>query len=224
MRRPFVLAALAVCSLAAPASAQVLGLPVYNHGVGSGISVNGDVAYPNDEHFDAEGTVYAVTGAMALGPIGLTATMASSSPHEGESHSTFGGTANFKLFGGPLIPIGVNFQAGAAWTTIPGANFGGVGDLDIISVPVGIGVSATIPTPGVSIKPWIAPRMQYTRSTGDVDDSATDFGLSAGVNLGLLMGLNARVAYDYINTDTGRPTTWSFGLGWNFNVPGLPGI
>jgi opacity protein-like surface antigen len=223
MRRSFVSVVIAGSFLAAPLSAQVPGLPVYNHGVGSGISINGDIGFPNDESLDADGTVYAVTGAFALGPIGLTATMASASPDGGESHGSFGGTANFKLFGGPLIPIGINFQAGAAWTTIPGANIGGT-DLDVLSVPVGVGVALSIPTPGLSIKPWIAPRMQMTRTSGAVDDTATDFGLSAGVNFGLLMGFNARVAYDYYSHDGTKPSTWSIGAGWNFNVPGVPGI
>jgi len=224
MRRSSLLALLAASVLSTTAQAQILGLPVYNHGVGSGISANGDIPFPNDKHIDANGTVYAVTGGASLGPIGLTATFANSAPDGGDSHNAFGATANFKLFGGPLLPIGINLQAGAAWTTIPGANIGGT-DLDVVSVPVGIGITASIPTPGLSIKPWIAPRVQYTRSTGDLDDSETDFGLSAGINFGLLMGLNGRVAYDYVNANNDtKPSTWSFGLGWNFNVPIVPGI
>jgi opacity protein-like surface antigen len=223
MPRSFASTAIALSLLAAPLGAQVPGLPVFNHGVGSGISVNGDIGFPNDQGVDRNGTVYGVTGALALGPVGLTATMASGAPEDGESHSSFGATANFKLFGGPLIPIGINFQAGASWTTIPGANVGGT-DLDIVSVPVGVGVSLSIPTPGLSIKPWIAPRLQMTRTTGGLDDTQTDFGLSAGINFGLLMGLNARVAYDYYTHDDIKPSTWSIGAGWNFNVPGLPGI
>ena len=218
MRRSLSSVIIAGSFLAAPLGAQVLGLPVYNHGVGSGISVNGDIGFPNDKSLDANGTVYGVTGAFDVGPLGLTATMASGASEGGDSHTSFGGTANFKLFGGPLIPIGISFQAGAAWTTIPGAN------LDVLSVPVGVGIALSIPTPGLSIKPWIAPRMQMTRTSGAVDDTATDFGLSAGVNFGLLMGFNARVAYDYYSHDDIKPSTWSIGAGWNFNVPGVPGI
>lgn len=223
MRRSLSSVIIAGSLLAAPLRAQVLGLPVYNHGVGSGISINGDIGFPNDKGLDRNGTVYGVTGAFDVGPIGLTATMASGSPDGGDSHASYGGTANFKLFGGPLIPIGISFQAGAAWTKIPGANIGGT-DLDVLSVPVGVGVALSIPTPGLSIKPWIAPRMQMTRTSGAVDDTSTDFGLSAGVNFGLLMGLNARVAYDYYSHDGTKPSTWSVGAGWNFNVPGVPGI
>src|SRR5688572_8174277 len=101
MRRPFSSLVVVTSLLAAPLGAQVPGLPVFNHGVGSGISVNGDIGFPNDENFDADGTVYGVTGALAVGPVGLTATMASGSPDDGESHGSFGATANFKLFGGP---------------------------------------------------------------------------------------------------------------------------
>ncbi|MGH7732571.1 MAG: outer membrane beta-barrel protein, partial [Gemmatimonadales bacterium] len=55
--------------------------------------------------------------------------------------------------------------------------------------------------------------------------SQTKFGLSAGVNLGLSMGLMIRVAYDTYKYDTGAgtvsPSTFSVGVGYNIHVPGL---
>ena len=66
--------------------------------------------------------------------------------------------------------------------------------------------------------------MQYTRTSGAADDSETNFGISAGVNLGLIGGINGRVAYDYVKSGDLKPGTLSVGLGWNFNVPVVPGI
>ncbi|HSC58998.1 MAG TPA: outer membrane beta-barrel protein, partial [Gemmatimonadales bacterium] len=55
--------------------------------------------------------------------------------------------------------------------------------------------------------------------------SQTKFGLSAGVNLGLAMGLTIRAAYDTYKYDVAgtsfSPSTFSVGVGYNFHVPGL---
>jgi hypothetical protein len=70
--------------------------------------------------------------------------------------------------------------------------------------------------------------MQYWRTSGSADDSQTKFGISAGVNLGLIGGINGRIAYDQITLDQGgtdvKSKVFSVGLGWNFNVPVVPGI
>jgi hypothetical protein len=221
MRRTSV--ALAVLSLVAlPASAQVAGLPVFNSGVNSGISLNADFGFPNEAA--GKGKAWGLTAGAALGPIGVTATYASDKPEGASDASTWlGATANLKLFGGPLVPISVNGQVGLGYNS---EDVGLPEDLKTINVPVGIGIALNVPTPGLSIKPWIAPRMQYHRTSGAVDDSETKFGISAGVNLGLVGGINARVAYDYLNTDVGgsKPSVFSVGVGYNFNIPVVPGM
>ena len=190
--------ALASVALAAPASAQVAGLPVFNSGIGTGIGINADVGFPNQDA--GKGSAYGLTGSVGLGPLGITATVASRKPNGASSSTTWlGGTVNMKLFGGPLIPITVNAQVGAGFASLTGLGFGGT-DQKYLSVPVGIGIIANIPSPALSIKPWIAPRMQYTRVNSSAasasSSSQTKFGLSAGVNLGLAMGRSFRVAYD----------------------------
>lgn len=220
MRRTSV--ALAVLSLVAlPASAQVAGLPVFNSGVNSGISLNFDYGKPNEDA--GKGSAWGLTGGLALGPVGLTATYAKSSPDVGDDSNWLGATANLKLFGGPLIPVSVNGQVGLGYSQQDGAGPGGT-DLKMVNVPVGIGFALNVPTPGLSIKPWIAPRMQYMRTSGGIDDSQTKFGISAGVNLGIVGGINARVAYDYLKLDGTKPSTFSFGVGYNFNIPVVPGM
>ena len=220
MRRTSV--ALAVLSLVAlPASAQVAGLPVFNSGVNSGISLNFDYGKPNEDA--GKGSAWGLTGGLALGPVGLTATYAKSSPDVGDDSNWLGATANLKLFGGPLIPVSVNGQVGLGYWNIKDGFAPGV-DLKTVNIPVGVGIALNVPTPGLSIKPWIAPRMQYTRTSGDTDDSETNFGISAGVNLGLVGGINGRIAYDQITVNDVKSKVFSVGLGWNFNIPVVPGM
>lgn len=220
MRRSLLTALATTALVAAPASAQVAGLPVFNSGVNSGITLNADYGKPNADA--GKGHTLGFTGGIGLGPIGFTATYATNKP-EGASDAAkwLGATANLKLFGGPLVPISVNAQVGLGYNS---QDVGLPEDLKTISVPVGLGIAANLPTPGLSIKPWIAPRMQYMRTSGAADDHQTKFGLSAGVNLGLVGGIQARVAYDYLKLDNTKPGSFSVGVGYNFNVPVVPGI
>lgn len=216
--RSKLLAAVALASAvgAAPAAAQVAGLPVFNSGVGTGIGIYADAGFPNADA--GKGHTYGLTGTVGLGPLGITATVASNKPDGGTSDTWLGATANIKLFGGPLIPVSVNAQVGAGFAS----NIQG-GGIDVINVPFGLGIVANIPSPALSIKPWIAPRMEYMRvKNGSGTNSQTKFGLSAGVNLGLAMGLTIRAAYDTIKLDGGlSPSTFSIGVGYAIHVPGL---
>lgn len=227
MRRTATSAIAALVLAAAPARAQVLGLPVYNSGVNSGISLNADYGFFSTDPESVEAKTIGLTAGAALGPIGFTATYASLNPETGDNQSSLGATANLKVFGGPLIPVSVNAQVGLGYWQ--DADFFGPGlDRKNVNIPVGLGIALNIPTPGLSIKPWIAPRMQYYRTSGDVDDSQTKFGISAGVNLGLVGGINARVAYDQITWDVGatdvKNKVFSVGVGYNFNLPVVPGM
>lgn len=220
--RSKLLAAVAFASVAvaAPASAQVAGLPVFNSGVGTGIGINADAGFPNADA--GKGHTYGLTGSVGLGPLGITATVASNKPDGGTSDTWLGATANMKLFGGPLIPITVNAQVGAGYAS----DIQGGGGKQL-NVPFGLGIVANIPSPALSIKPWVAPRMEYFRfENGGTTSTQTKFGVSAGVNLGLAMGLQVRLAYDTIKLDnplggTLSASTFSVGVGYAIHVPGL---
>ena len=133
---------------APPLAAQVRGLPVMNNGVPRGILVAGDVGFPNDAA--GGGTTYAVTGAIGLGMLGFTATLGGTELDGGTSTSAYGGTANLRVIGGPLVPFFVNLQAGVGYADLDG--------LKMTHVPVGVGVGLTIPLPIFGLKPWFAPR------------------------------------------------------------------
>ena len=211
--RSTLLAALAFASvaIAAPAAAQVGGLPVFNDGIGTGLGINADVGFPDAAA--GKGTVYGLTGSVGLGPLGFTATVASQKPQGASSSNTWiGATANLKLFGGPLIPVSVTAQLGAGYTS-PSTG------VNIVNVPVSVGIAVKIPSPALSIKPWIAPRMEYVKVTNPLlpggSAHSTKFGMSAGVDLGLMMGLGIRVAYDYYKPDTGAQSIFSVGAGFH---------
>ncbi len=204
------IAALAAPLLPAPPlGAQVPRLPVLNNGVPRGFLVAADVGFPNDAA--GGGETYALTGGLGLGALGFTATLASTTPDGGNGASAeFGGTANLRVIGGPLVPFFVNLQAGVGYADADG---GGT-----THVPAGVGVGVTIPLPVFGLKPWFAPRWDYTSisTTGSGNRTESAFAYSAGLDIAFIIGLGLRVAYDDVNLSGGNPTTWSLGAKWSF--------
>lgn len=213
MRRLFAGSFLFVLTVSAgPALAQNPGLPVVNSGVSSGLTLAADVGFPSDDA--GGGTAFGGTGKVGLGPLGLSATISSYKPDGGESHTSVGGTVNWKVFGGPLIPFAVTLQAGAAHTSL--------GGVTMWHFPVGLGLSAKIPTTVVGIKPWIAPRLDVTRVSNGTSHTESDFGFSAGVEISMLSGLGFHAAYDRVSADGGSPSVFAIGVHYGLNLPGLP--
>jgi hypothetical protein len=211
--------ALVVTMSGQPASAQVRGIPVYNNGIPSGIALYGDVGFPNQDA--GKGTAFAVSGRAGFGPFGATAMLATFNPQgAGDNDLCVGATLNYKLFGGPLIPLSVTLQGGIGYSKpdlglLPG-------DEDELRFPVGLGFALTIPNPMVAIQPWLAPRVDITRvSGGGLSDTETAFGLSGGVELNLLSGFGVHAAYDRVFADGGDPGIFGFGAHYAFRIPGL---
>lgn len=213
--KAIVTSATLVLTLAATAGAQNPGLPVYNSGFGTGLTLAGDVGFPGDNA--GGGTAFGLTGKVGLGPLGVSATISRWKPDGfDESNTSLGGTVNLKLFGGPLIPFAITAQAGAARTKID--------DVSLYHFPIGVSFAARIPTTVIGIKPWIAPRIDIARISGIPGvDAQTDsnFGFSAGVELNLLSGLGFHAAYDYVKVDGGSETIFGVGLHYGLNIPGL---
>ena len=194
-------------------AAQVAGLPVRNAGIGTGIGIAADVGFPNTD--GGKGIAIGATGAIGLGPLGVTATVATWNPKgPGGSVESVGATGNLKIFGGPLIPVSVTLHAGAArFKSGPATSW---------HLPVGVGLALTIPNPVFSIKPWLAPRLDISRTkiaagatTPSTSDTETDFGISGGVDFGFLSGLAVRVMYDRVSAGGGHtPSVLSLGLGF----------
>lgn len=202
------------------AEAQVRGIPVYNAGVPRGIGVYGDVGFPNDEA--GGGTGYAVTGRAGFGVFGATAMLSSHNPDgPGDSDLSVGATLNYRIFGGPLVPLAVTLQGGIGYakpddTALP--------DLDSqLRFPIGVGFALTIPNPVLAIKPWLAPRIDIVRSSFEDADAETnsEFGLSGGIELNTLGGFGVHATYDAIFADGGTPGVFGIGAHYTFRVPGL---
>lgn len=223
--KQFVLGALMAAALvvsgSASAGAQVRGIPVYNAGIPRGVGVFGDVGFPNDEA--GGGTAYAVTGRAGFGPLGATAMLSTYNPDgPGDSDLSVGATLNYRLFGGPLVPLAVTLQGGIGYAK-PDA--GALPDLDVTQLrfPLGVGFALTIPNPVLAIKPWLAPRLDIVRTSGDGFDAETDseFGLSGGLELNTLSGFGIHASYDAIFSEGGTPGVFGVGAHYTFRVPGL---
>lgn len=201
---------------AAPAAAQVPGLPVFNSGVTRGVMAAVDVGFANDDA--GGGNTFAGTVSWGMSRLMLSGTIASRNPDGGDAAVALGGTGNLHLVGGPLSPLSVTLQVGVAgWSQDVGTE-----DVSFLHVPVGIGVGLVIPSPAVSLKPWIAPRLDLAKA--DLlpeDDWESNFGLSAGLDVALIGGYGLRAAYDRVFADGAEPSTFSIGVNYVFSLPGL---
>ncbi|HEX2220622.1 MAG TPA: hypothetical protein VHG35_17620 [Gemmatimonadales bacterium] len=216
-----IIALLGVVMTAPSAAAQVRGIPVYNVGVPRGIGVYGDVGFPNDEA--GGGTAYAVTGRGGFGLFGATAILSTYNPDgPGDSDVSVGATLNYRLFGGPLVPLAVTLQGGVGYAK---PEDGTLPDLDVTELrfPVGVGFALTIPNPILAIKPWLAPRLDIVRRSAEGADAETDseFGLSGGLELNTLGGFGLHATYDAVFADGGTPGVFGIGAHYTFRVPGL---
>ena len=193
--------------VAAPAAAQVLGLPVVNSGVPTGVNLAADVGFSNVDAGKA--TTIGASATVGLGFIGVTGTIARYTPKGGDGIWIPGVSGTLRLLGGPLIPLRVMVQGGISqWT---------IANVTQTHLPVSIGLAATIPTPGFAIKPWVAPRIDVVRTSSPQlsgTDTEARFAISGGVELSLLSGVSLRATYDKVSARIGKPAILSFGLGF----------
>jgi hypothetical protein len=208
-------ASLVVSGLAQRATAQVTGLPVHNSGISSGLSIGGEVGFPDADY--GKGTAFGGRAALGLGPFGISAVVSSYNPKgPGGSHTGLGGYLNLKVFGGPLIPLSVTLQGGAEYVKNGGAK--------VVHAPIGLGIALKIPNPALAIKPWIAPRVDIARVSGSgiSTKTTTKFGLSGGIDFSLLGGLGFGAAYDRLWAGSGlNPSVFSAGVSYTLKIPGL---
>ena len=206
---------------AAPLLAQNPGLPVYNLGVPRGIGLYGDLGFPNDAA--GKGTAYGATARAGFGDIGVTATLSALNPKgPAGSDLSVGGTLNYRLLGGPLVPLSVTLQAGVSYAK-PGEGLLPSNEVTAYHFPIGIGFALVIPNPVLAIRPWLAPRVDIaTTKVGGTSSTDTNFGLSGGLEFNLLNGFGIQAAYDRVFAkDVADPGTFGVGAHYTFRVPGL---
>ncbi len=219
------LALLAAAALAGGRlDAQVFGLPVRNAPVPTGLTLAADLGFPNGD--GGNGWAVGASGAIGLGPLGVSGAVARLDPRAGSALTSAGASATLRIFGGPLIPLAVTAQAGAAYGSQELTGLGGsYADTraKYWHFPVGIGIGLTIPNPVVAIKPWIAPRLDITRASfpagAGTDDTESHFGISGGIDLSFLNGVGIRAMYDRVQAGGGdTPAIVSLGLSYGLRV------
>ena len=219
MRRGMLLV-VAATALAVRLAAQGPALPVMNAGVPRGFTLGSMIGFAND----GGGTGLGVSGLIGLRRFGIGGFVSRISGSEFGGYQSAGGSLTAKVLGGPLVPVAVTLQAGVGYFR---------NHLDDASdeqsttwhIPVGLGISWTIPRPGVALKPWIAPRVDHTRQTVDpgagapsVSSGTSDFGLSGGIIFGLANGVGIDLAMDRVFAAgvTPKPTVVGVGLHYTF--------
>ncbi len=199
----------------APLAAQWAGMPAWNNPKGgTGVTVAGDVGFPNSNL--GEGTAFGARATFGLANIDLTAGISSWSPKDaGASTTSFGGVADFRAIGGSLVPVALNIQLGAttssaittATDTVP----------KMTNIITGAGLSVNVPTPGLTIEPYVSISNRWHVQSGG--STLSNFGWVIGANLGFgMMGLH--IAYDSEKLDNGS-TAGVVGVGahYSFKAP-----
>ena len=203
--------------LATPAAAQWLGEPAWNDPTaGTGFTIYGDYSRPNSN----AGGVTAFGGRVALGAGIFTLTVGVSSWDPdlvSQRLLSVGGTVGFRLIGGSLIPVAVNLQLGgghsfeitSATTTLPLQTM----------LHAAVGLSVPLPTPVVSIEPFVSPGIRYHHYSNvapGAPDHEVHFGWVIGGNVGV-GPIGIHVAYDSEKFDDGT-THGVFGIGANLGL------
>jgi hypothetical protein len=209
MKRLLTIAGLTVLC-AAPATAQFLGMPVWNSPKGgTGVTISGDMGLPSAEA--GKGTAFGGRATLGLANLSITAGLSTWTP-EGfdEAITSFGGNAAFRVIGGSLMPVAINLIAGAAHSAESGT---GISTRpSSTSIIAGAGVSAGLPTPGISIEPYVSLTNRWVAASGDTESA---FGVTFGANLGFGM-LGVHLAYDTVSE--GGASASIFGVGAHFSL------
>jgi len=211
MKREWLLVALAI-GAAAPASAQLIGMPVWNSpSGGTGLTISGDYGKPDNN--GGSGSAFGGRATLGLGTLSVTAGLASDKPSGGSSVTSYGGDLAFRVIGGPLVPVKINIQGGAAHASVSGVGY--------TNVTGAVGIGVTLPMPGISIEPYISPGIRYQKvgSIGPIAGaSSTNFGFAVGANVGFGM-LGVHLAYDLTKVSGGNVGIFGIGVHLALKVP-----
>lgn len=193
--------------LAGPAAAQAPGFPVYGGGFAPMLDLEGIIGIPGSTSPTGGGVALGARGTVAVGRVGVSAMVGRLFASGNTPDATvYGAMAGAKLVGDALSPFSLYLQGGVGTRTFD------VPDRERLEFPVGVAASLVIPTPIVSVKPWVAPRAHVIRTTADGDTtSATEFAVGAGIDLTLIGGMALRAAYDRI-ADLDGTLGFSFAL------------
>lgn len=223
-----LIAAAALLVTASPMAAQNFGNPVYVPiGTGTGINIAGDYgrglndASLKTNYFGGRatlgvGNLYVMAG---VGSVKLDSALSGGA----ESKLSYGGTVGFHILRLPMTPVKVSAQVGAGYYKL--------NTYKQLDLPIALAVGLSLPTPGLGITPWIAPRLHVRyQDTGAATETKARWGASGGLNATIGI-IGVHLAVDYLNVPvpdglTGSSSDyspWTFGAGLNLglSVPGL---
>jgi len=206
--------ALALAAFAAPAAAQLSGLPAYNYAPAPvGVTVSGMFGKGLN---DASGKTSSVGGMLTYGAnmfwVGAGASYFDMSGG-GLKAVSFGGNVGVNLPLGESLPVKVAVVAGLGYMSKSG--------FKTMTVPAGVTLALKVPASGMTVVPWISPGLRYLRAdAGEGWASTTKFGGSGGISFGLPMGVGFDIALDYTNVSGGSPLLFGGGLHYTFKTGG----
>jgi len=203
-----VLAAIAFA--ATPVAAQWAGMPVWNSPKGgTGVTISGDFASNNPDA--GGGSAFGARASVGIGTLSLTAGLASyDSDVATDKITSFGATAGFRVIGGSLLPVSLNLQAGVGRT---GDVKTPIDTAAVTTLTGSVGVGVSVPTPGISIEPYLSLGIRRY-SAGGTNDSNFGWTLGANASFGMI-GLH--VAYDS-ESQGGGSTAGIFGVGVHISL------
>ena len=223
-----LIAAAALLATASPVAAQNFGNPVYVPiGTGTGINIAGDYALGlNDASLKT--SYFGGRATLGVGNFYVMAGVGSVKPDSAlsagaESKLSYGGTLGFHIIRLPMTPVKVSAQLGAGYYSL--------NTYKQLDLPIAVAVGVSLPTPGLGITPWIAPRFHVRyQDTGAATQTKTRWGASGGVNAAIgIIGVHLAVDYLNVPVPEGLPgsssdySPWTFGAGLSLglSVPGL---
>ncbi len=232
-------AVLALGLVSSSAAAQLATMPVsFSPQGGPGVTVGADFGFGlnDDAKYVTGQTPIAYGGHVRLGlpKFYVTVRAAQVNPRGptgttfADKEISFGGDLAVNILNAPLLPVALSIQGGVGYT-----KFGtGLSEQKVLDVPIGVGIAINVPNPAVNVEPWAAPRIHINRvEVGADTQTRTGFGVSAGLNLGLPMGLGFHVAADWVrlprktsgslNLPEEKRLTAGLGVHYTFTVPSL---
>jgi len=145
----------ALAAAASPLAAQAPMVPLHGGPIQPGAELSVTVGFPDDDVAELRGTSYAASFGYGFGRLGIAATAGTFDAEEGRSRRTLGALATLHLYGdGITTPLTLGLFGGAGWMAESD-----VADDMVRHFPVGATAALTIATPVLSIRPWLAPRL-----------------------------------------------------------------
>ena len=197
------------------ANAQIAGNPVYGVTPGTGVTINGDFGRGlNDE----SGKTNFFGGRVIVGTPAASFWAGGGVVKNGTSEVSFGGGASVHLLKGPAVPVSVSAQAGVGMMK--------VGDMTILNGTLGPVFTFDVPSPTLTVQPWVSPRLHLRRMSGGLlleAQSDLGFGGSGGINVTLPTGLGFHAAVDFmtIGDPSVKPLMVGAGVHYTVAVPSL---